>query len=432
MKYSLFFLIVGTLTAVASSSYSQTAKLTLDMQSATVSQVLSRIERESQFYFTYNTREINPDRVVSVQLKDADIGTILKELFAGEDIDYIISDKHVVLYKDSKNEVKKSSQQDIRVSGIVTDNNSEPLPGVNIVVKGTSTGTITDIDGKYVIGVPSRESVLLFSFTGFLTQEITVGNKTQINVSLIEDSKELEEVVVVGFGTQRKVNLTGAVASIEAKAIESRPVRNVTQMLQGLVPGLNISQSSGGSLNSNPSINIRGVATIGQGSTGSPLILIDGVEGDINALNPQDIENVSVLKDASSSSIYGARAPFGVILITTKRGHSGKTVINYNNNLSFNSPILMPKMMNSFDFATYFNDGLINNGATPYFTQERIQRIKDYMDGKLIQSTIPDPVNPLVWSGYRSAYDNVDWYDAIYKEKAFSQEHNLSASGGIT
>ena len=181
--------------------------------------------------------------------------------------------------------------QEITISGTVLDEDGIPLPGVTVSIKSDpSTGTVTDFDGLYTIEA-SKENTLVFSFLGFATQEVLVGEQSTINVTLKEDTAELEEVVVVGFGTKKKVNLTGAVASVDSEVFESRPVQNATQMLQGIVGGLNINQSSGGSLENRPSINIRGTTTIGSGSTGSPLVLIDGMQGDINAINPQDIES---------------------------------------------------------------------------------------------------------------------------------------------
>lgn len=321
--------------------------------------------------------------------------------------------------------------QTVNVSGKVTDQDGEPLPGVTVVLKGTTSGTVTNMDGIYNLSSVRAEDVLVFSFVGMLSQEITIGNQTAIDVTLKIDAIGIEEVIAVGYATQKKVNLTGSVGTVDMEVLESRPVTSATQMLQGVVPGLNISQGSGGGLNDSPSINIRGVATIGAGSTGSPLILIDGMEGDINAINPQDIENISVLKDAAASSIYGSRAPFGVILVTTKNGKKGETQINYNNNFRLNSPINMPEMMNSFDFATYFNDAGINAGQSVTFSEERLQRIQDYMNGTISESTTIDERNGYKWNpGYRDGNDNVDWYDALYRDQVMSQEHNVSVSGG--
>ena len=180
-------------------------------------------------------------------------------------------------------------------------------------------------------------------------------------------------MVVVGFGTQKKVNLTGAVGLATAKELESRPVTSATQALQGLVPGLQISTSTG-ELDKTADISIRGTGTIGEGSSGAPLILIDGMEGDLNTVNPQDIENISVLKDAAASSIYGSRAPFGVILVTTKSGKKGKTSVNYNNSFRISTPVNMPKMMDSYTFANFMNAGSLNQGGGLIFTEDRATR----------------------------------------------------------
>lgn len=331
---------------------------------------------------------------------------------------------------------KKSS-----ISGTVKDEKGETIVGVSVLVKGTpNIGTVTDIDGRFTLNNVPQNATLVFSFVGMKKQEVAVDGKTNIAVVLESNAINMEELVVVGFGTQKKVNLTGAVGTVNAKELEARPVQNVAQALQGMVGGLNISQSSG-SLESSASINIRGTATIGQGSSGSPLVLIDGMEGSLSAINPQDIENISVLKDAASSSVYGSRAPFGVILITTKKGKAGRTTINYSNSFRWSSPVVLPEMMDSYTFALYFNDACTNKGDAPFFNNAWLQRIKDFQDGKLINpanglpmTTIPKKDskgnNTNYWEEYGGANDNVDWYKAIYKSASPSQEHNISASGG--
>lgn len=175
-------------------------------------------------------------------------------------------------------------------------------------------------------------------------------------------------------------------------------------------------------------MNIRGTGTIGEGSESGPLVLIDGMEGDINSINPQDIENISVLKDAAASSIYGSRAPFGVILVTTKSGKSGKTTVNYNNNFRWGSPVKMPKQMDSYTFATFYNDACINKGDGPYFQPDHLQRIKDYQTGKI--STVNLANGNYWYDGYAQGNANTDWYDVLYRDQTFSQEHNLSLNGG--
>jgi TonB-linked SusC/RagA family outer membrane protein len=400
MKYSLFFFIVGTFTAVASVSYSQTAKFTLNMQDATVAQVLSRIESDSQFYFTYNTREINPNRVVSVQLTDVDIDILLKELFVGEDVHYIISDKHVVLYKDSKNAAKRSSQHDIRVTGIVTDNNREPLPGVNVVIKGTSTGTITDIDGRYMISVPDKESVLLFSFTGFVTQEIAVGDKTQISIYLIEDSKELDEVIVVGYGTMKKSDITGSIVSVKTDQLRDISATNAARALQGKAAGVDI-VASGQKPGDGSSIRVRGTRSFK--ASNDPLYIIDGIPFNrwINDLNPADIESIEILKDASATAIYGSRGANGVILITTKKAKAGKSEISYDFYYGTQKPLRKLDMM---DAAQYLELNRNAARATNTYPTDGSTNVAD--DIKMLKYK-----DSYVEESIRMAYDDAGNYD---------------------
>jgi TonB-linked SusC/RagA family outer membrane protein len=336
--------------------------------------------------------------------------------------------------KDSSISINAAVQQDSKgtVTGKVTDKDGESLIGVSVKIKGSSAATITDVNGNFSISNASPSSVLTFSYIGMNSQEVSVGNQKSLNVKLDDNSVNMNEVVVVGFGTQKKVNLTGSVGTVDAKELEARPVQNVSQSLQGLVTGLNISQNQG-SLESKPSINIRGTGTIGQGSSGNPLILIDGMEGDINAINPQDIDNISVLKDAAASSIYGSRAPFGVILVTTKKGKAGKLSVSYSNNFKSSSPVSMPNMMDSYTFALYFNEASKNGGSGPFFDDAWLKRIQDFQAGKLVNSnglpmtTVPNGTH---WADYGGANDNVDWYKALYKSATTSQEHNFSVSGG--
>lgn len=329
-----------------------------------------------------------------------------------------------------------ANAQTIRVSGVVSDPDG-PSVGASIIQKGTTNGTVTDMDGNYSIQVPS-DAVLVFSYIGMTTQEIAVGGRTKIDVSL-SSNEVLDEVVVVGFGTQKKVNLTGAVAVVSGDELAQRPVANATQALQGMVPGLQIA-STAGTKDATPSINVRGTGTIGQGSSSSPLVLIDGVEGDLNTINPQDIESISVLKDAAASSIYGSRAPFGVILITTKSGGKGdaKPVINYNNSFRFGQRIRAKHMMNSVDFASWTNDANANGGEGLFFDADRMAKIKAYHEASHYQngSRIDKNGNILYaidttngHDGYGYGVDDVDWYDAVYDDTSFSQEHNASVSG---
>lgn len=333
------------------------------------------------------------------------------------------------------------TQQQVLVSGIVSDPYGEPIIGVNVMEKGTSNGSITDMNGEFKLTVQPG-AILKISYLGFITQEVKVSESKKLSITMQENTQLLNEVVVVGFGTQKKINLTGAVDVVSGKDLMERPIANATQALQGLIPGLQIMQDRG-SLEKTPSINVRGTTTIGEGTSGNPLILIDGMEASLNSVNPQDIENISVLKDAAASSIYGSRAPFGVILITTKSGRKdGKVKVNYNNSFRFGTPTHVNRSMNSVNFATWINDTKTNSGGGVMFDEEWLGDIIEYRnakpygpgsritdDGRILYSTHADGNGQFV-SGYTRGINDVDWYDVLFKKWNFSQEHNFSVSGG--
>lgn len=316
------------------------------------------------------------------------------------------------------------------ISGKVIDSKGLPLPGVSVVVKNTTTGTITDISGDYRLSVPAGTETLVYSFVGMHTQEMTISGRNVINVTMAEATIGLDELVVVGYGAQKKANLTGSVSTVSAEVLEARPVQNVGQALQGVIPGLNFQTAGlGGELNQPLSFNIRGAGTIGSGSNASPLVLIDGMEGNLNALNPQDIESVTVLKDAAAASIYGSRAPFGVVLITTKKGKLGKATLNYNNNFKWTAPLGLPTMMDSYTFALYWNEAAANDGEGAKFSQEVVDRILKYQRGEIDYGTIPTAAGDR-WQYYAGSNANTDWFREQYKSAAFSQEHAINLSGG--
>ena len=328
------------------------------------------------------------------------------------------------------------TQQNGTCTGVVKDATGETIIGASVVVKGSTNGTITGIDGDFSLSNVPKGSTIVISFVGYQTQEIK-WTGVPLNVILSDDTKVLDEVVVVGYGTQKKVNVTGAVSMVGSDVIESRPVANVSQALQGAVPGLNLStSSSGGDLNTSMNINIRGTGSIGDGSVDSPLILIDGIEGDLNSLNPNDVESVSVLKDAASASIYGSRAAFGVILVTTKSGKAGKVKVNYSGDIRFSTATQVPKMANSLQFATYFNTANINAGGSNIFSDETMANIKKYMNGEFTDPSQPEywgttaNVENGKWNNYGSAFANTDWFEEFYKKNVPSTQHNLSLSGG--
>lgn len=322
-----------------------------------------------------------------------------------------------------------------QVKGTVTDNAGNPVPGAAIMVAGTTSGTITDADGNFAITVPAN-GTLKVSFVGYSTVSEAVKGRTTIDFVLTDDAKELQEVVAVGFATQRKVNLTGSVGMASAKDIEARPVQSTAAALQGVIPGLNISNSSsGGELNASKQIEVRGINTIGDGSNGGPLILIDGMEGDMNALNPNDIESISVLKDAAASSIYGSRAPFGVILITTKSGTAGKGQIHYSNSFRYNSPLTPMEMMDSWEYINFLNDATnFTNPGSKEFSDDFVAGAYAYYTGEsdnFIYDNKWDGTHRRWGTGECSGtYANVNWLDELYKKTAFAQEHNLTFNGG--
>ena len=332
--------------------------------------------------------------------------------------------------------------QQLQVTGVVKDTNGEPMIGVTVMVKGAGTGAITDIDGNYSVSVPGSKSVLTFSFVGYTTKEVTVGNQKVINVTLSEDSKMIDEVVVIGFQSQKKGNLTASVASVGAETLENRPVANIGQALQGMVPGLNVS-IAGGDPNKVPSLNIRGATTFRQRGTsnddknkfdvvsGSPLILLDGVEissEDLNQLNPNDIDNMSFLKDASAAAIYGTRATFCVILVTTKGGnYKQKAKIEYSYNLAFDQPYELPDILDSYYIYKAGADKRLWTGEISEYTQHD----KDMMNGMM--AYMKDPVNNKPYYMEGSAIQwvgNTRPYEELVKDWTPTQKHNLSISGG--
>ncbi|MEO6313630.1 MAG: TonB-dependent receptor [Chitinophagaceae bacterium] len=319
------------------------------------------------------------------------------------------------------------------VRGRVTDSKGKPVQDASVKVEDSDRGTTTNANGEFTLDGLAAGATLVFSHIGFTSQRLKMDGSEKITIVMAENNAGLNEVVVVGYGTQNKSKVTGAVATISNKVLDSRPVTNVAQALQGIAGGLNITQSGslGGSLDSKPAINIRGIATIGQGSTGSPLILVDGMEADLNAINPQDIENISVLKDAAASSIYGSRAPFGVILITTKKGKVDKASVNYNNNFSWSRGVVVPQIADSYKFALFMNDGNRNSGSGDFYTPANVQRILDYQAGKIKTTLVPDVANPANW-GPANAYGNANFsmYNAVYGKSAPAMEHAISASGG--
>lgn len=335
-----------------------------------------------------------------------------------------------VLFGQDTIPVFEVNHPDITVSGIVQDASGKPLAGVAVASKGSTKGTITDTNGHYQIRIPDN-GVLVFTFVGMERKEVAVNSRGSINVSLTAHNAELNDVVVVGYGTQKRINATGAVETIDAKILADRPISRLSQGLQGAVANLNIAtQYSGGAPNATQSFNIRGYT--GLGTSQGPLIVVDGVQGvDINSINPNDVESISVIKDAAAAAVYGSSAPYGVILITTKKGKSGKAQVSYNNSFTFNTPIGMPKMMNSLDHALIYNEASRNADGADIFSAETIDRIKAYLAGTLKSETQANPAPGAdQWLFWGASNANNDWFDIFYKNAQLVQQHNLSISGG--
>ncbi len=296
------------------------------------------------------------------------------------------------------------AQEATTVNGTVTAvSDGTALPGVNIIVKGSSTGTVTNVDGRYSISVPNANDTLLFSSIGYTPQEVGVNGRATVNVALAEDVQSLEEVVVVGYGTQKKANLTGSVSSVGSQEIDNRPITSAATALQGTVSGVYINQNSGQAGRDNVQINIRGIGTL---NNSAPLVLVDGIEAPLNNINPNDIESVTVLKDAASAAIYGSRAANGVVLVTTKRGSQGERItFDYNGYLGSTEAIRLPEMVNnSVQFAELWNEGLTNFGNPVKYADAQIEE-------------------------FRQRGINTDWIDVVFR-KGPIQQHNFSVSGG--
>jgi TonB-linked SusC/RagA family outer membrane protein len=350
----------------------------------------------SEFYFLYNEKLINTDREVSLSVENTRIDEILNKLFAGTDVIYTITDRKIIL---APSFLSENQQQQNSVSGKVTDSKNQPLPGVTVVVKGTTQGTVTNADGNYTLTNIPKDATVQFSFVGMKSQEVVVGNQTSINVSMTEDAIGLEEVVAIGYGTQKKVNMTGSVVSVKSEDITLAPVGNVTNTLAGRLPGLFVKQESGAP-GSAARLSIRGF--------GSALTIVDGVERSFNSLDPNEIESISVLKDGAAA-IYGSRAGNGVILVTTKKGNMSKPVLTYNGSYNIDAYTAIMEPSSSGQYAEMDREQYLNSGRTPVWTEEQVKKFYDGTD--------PD-------------YPNGNHIKQNTRPTVPMQQHNLSVRGG--
>jgi len=408
MKLTAFLLLISVFGVLANKSYSQT--LSLNMEKVTLKEVLSKIENMSSYNFMYSEKFIDVTREVSINVENKKIEDVLNSLFAGTDVSFERKDRIIILSRSHEFNTSSVTQQPLTISGKVTDSSGGSLPGVTVVVKGTTNGSITDANGKYSLSNIPENATLQFSFVGMKTQEVVVVGKSSINVILAEETVGIEEVVAVGYGTQKKVNLTGSVSSMTSKELENRPITKTSQALSGLVSGVTVSQGSGRPGYDDSSIIIRGMGTFSSAGN-SPLVLVNGLASSINEVDPNNIKSISVLKDAASASIYGTRAANGVILIETKRGSKGQLTINYNNYIGWQKATELPQFVDSYSFATLKNEANKNQGISAAYTDEQLTKFKSGSD--------PDN------------YPNVPHLrNMLNSGSGFQTNHNLSFMGG--
>lgn len=430
MKLTLALAFIGIWQIHAIDSYSQNARITLNMQNAKIEEVFSAIENQSEFEFFYNNKQIDATQIVTVNVEEMKISDLLNRLFADKELAYKVLGNRIILVKPDSFESELLGAMDpiqqISVSGTVKDETTgEPIPGVNIVVEGTTLGVITDIDGRFSLNVPSASSVLVFSYVGYVSQKVAINNQTSIEVSLTPDIKSLEEVVVVGYGVVKKRDLTGSVSSIKNNEITKVATNNAMQAMQGRVAGLDISRASGES-GSGIKIDLRGNRSVN--ASNNPLILVDGVEyGSTLDLNASDIESMEVLKDASSTAIYGTRGANGVIIVTTKRGSASKDKyrVSVNSYVSFNSPTNIPKIMNAEEEYLFLAEKRryadeLTTGAWG------TSNLSDFSPEVVLSDVVTPPYEKSVLQLYREG--GVDWFDLIMRNSV-TQNYEVGVSG---
>lgn len=406
------FLLVSLCYITASAQQTVNIKL----KNATLTQLFKAIEKQTTYVFSYQTGTIDNRRDITINRSRASVSSVLNEAFHGRNLIYdIVSQSSIVVTKSSSKSLKSqqlSNRSRRFINGSVTDRNGEPIIGATVRKPGSSTGTITDIDGHFEVSVPEN-SMLEVSYVGYITQQVKA-NHQHMKIVLTEDTRLMDEVVVVGYGVQKKSDLTGSVASVTSETLESRPQPNIIQSLEGVVPGLNVSVTGSNAEGSSTKTRIRGTKSIN--ADNKPLIILDGIpfDGPWSEINPDDVERLEVLKDASSSAIYGARGANGVILVTSKRGDKGKLNVTYNGYITIDHPINFPNLMNGEEFWKYKSEAL-----------------------KDANTTQPTPDNPEPWMGsftqteidMHNAGESTDWLKEVTRN-GVRQQHNLSLRGG--
>jgi TonB-linked SusC/RagA family outer membrane protein len=424
MKLTFIIILLLNLQAVAG-VFGQT-RVTLNYKSTDFKKVLSAIEAQSSYHFVYSERKIPTDKKVDIDVQNTDVLQALNQILANTGFTFNELPNHLIVIVPVGKQVTA-----LGVTGTVVDEQGQPLAGASVKIKGASTGTLTDANGNFTLEVPDK-SILVISYIGFISKEVAASG-SKMTVALTVNGTNLNEVVVVGYGTQKKINLTGSVATVGADKIENRPVVNLADALEGLIPNLNINLQ-GGQPGTSATFNIRGTQTITGGGTSStsPLILVDGVSRDPNLIDPNDVESVTVLKDAASAAIYGGRAANGVILITTKTGKKGPVRVNYNGSYTSSIPTYVLQPVNSMQYITMFNaanaTGQKSGGyTTTSFTAQDSTLAAAYFNNPAGNSPVyVDPSNP---SRYRYV-GNTDWSKVLYPGAVPEQQHNVSISGG--
>ena len=364
MRNTLLALFVFAGTAFATESYSQTMKVTVVADNVSTGKVISEIEKQTDYLFVYNVNEVNLKRNVKVNAQNKSVAEVLNKVFEGTDIYYAMEGKNIMLMSKAKD--GEVAQQANKVTGIVKDTNGEPIIGANVTVKGQSIGTITDIDGRFVLDAP-KDAVLQITYIGYVSQEVKVSGNKELNVVLKEDTETLDEVVVIGYGTAKKSDLTGATAQIKPEALTSSVVGNALESLQGKAAGVAVFNDN--KPGASPSIRVRGSGSIT--ASNEPLYVVDGfplMDGNISDLNPSDIESMEILKDASSTAIYGSRGANGVVMITTKKGKSGTKNLSVNTSVGVQMPGRLANLISGEDFINFMNAGYKNQGSNIPFS----------------------------------------------------------------
>ena len=384
------------------------ANVTIELNNSSLKTALQVLEKESGFNIFYLSSKVSPHYGITLKKESRSIQRTLELILQNTQLTFRQQDKSIILTEVLKTVNEPATKPPI--TGKVTDKDGLGLPGVSVILKGTTQGTITDENGSYQLTLPDDGNVLIFSFVGYVSQEIVLNGKTSLDVVLQVDEKSLEEVVIVGYGAQKKVNLTGSVSSVSATEIENRPITQSSQALAGLVSGVTVSQNSGRPGNDQSSITIRGLGTF-SGAGNSPLILVDGLASSMNDVDPNNIKSISVLKDAASASIYGTRAANGVILIETKRGQQGKLQVGYNSYIGWQNVTRLPDFLESAGYATLRNEANANMGQGRAYTDEEIEKFRSGSD--------PDK------------YPNVPHLkNLVNSGSGFQTNHNLSFMGG--